>query len=325
MTGFRGYLVKRIFHSLLTVWAVATLVFLLFRLAPGDPTAYLVDSSFPPELADEILARYGLNLPLWQQYLHYMGSLLRGDLGVSFFSHKPVLQQIGEQFWNTIVLSGAAFLIAYTLAAIGGVYLAYWRGTSKESIGVAIALFFRSAPAYWTGMLAIGLLSYKFNLFPAGRIRSVGYEAVTVFEKFLSLDFLHHLALPAIISGLYFMALPLLLIRGAVIEVLNEDYIELVRAKGVSERRILIYHGLRNALLPLVTSAAIYVGLALGGLTVVEVVFSWPGLGREIVSSVQRRDYPMAQGAFLLLAVTVSLMNLVADILYAKLDPRITY
>src|SRR5690606_35220000 len=137
MTGFRGYLVKRIFHSLLTVWAVAILVFLLFRLAPGDPTAYLVVSSFAPELADEILARYVLNLTLWQQCWHYMGRLLRGDLAVSFISHKPVVRQITEQFWTTIVLSGAAFLTAYTPAAIGGVYLAYRRGTSTESIGVA--------------------------------------------------------------------------------------------------------------------------------------------------------------------------------------------
>jgi peptide/nickel transport system permease protein len=325
MTSFRRYLLRRIFHSLVTVWVIATLIFLLIRLAPGDATAYLVDPSFPPDIRADILRRYGLDKPIWQQYVAYMANLARGDLGLSFFSQKPVLTAIGEQFWNTIALSLAAFIIAYTLGTVGGAYLAYHRGTPKDTLGVTLALIFRSAPVYWTGMIALSFLAYQLNWFPSGRMRSVGYEAANAFEKYFSLDFLHHLALPAVIAGLYFAALPMLLVRNAVIEVLNEDFVELARAKGLSKRRVIIFHALRNALLPLVTSAAIYIGLALGGITVIEVVFSWPGLGREIISSVQRHDYPMAQGAFLLLAVMVSLMNLVADMLYARLDPRITY
>jgi peptide/nickel transport system permease protein len=325
MTGFQAFLVRRVFHSLITIWVIMTVVFVLFRAAPGDPSTRIADASFPREVREQILQRFGLDKPVWQQYLIYMGNVLRGDLGLSFFTRRPVIQELGERFWNTALLALASFLIAYPLGAIVGAYLASKRGTRLEVVATAFSLFFRSAPLYWTGMLALTFFSFTLGWFPSGRMRDVGYVANNVFEKYANLDFLHHLALPAIVAGLYFAALPLLLMRNTVLEVLNEDFIELARAKGLSENAVLFRHGVRNAVLPIVTAAAVYIGLALGGMAVIEVVFSWPGLGREIVEAVKGGDYPLAQGAFLMLAVMISLMNLIADVLYGYLDPRISY
>jgi peptide/nickel transport system permease protein len=325
MEGFRGFLFRRLIHSLITVWVIVTIVFVLVRAAPGDPTSYLIDVTFPPEVREEILRRFGLDKPVWQQYILYIGNVLRADLGLSFFSRRPVLEVLGERFWNTAILALSAFVIAYPLGTIVGAYLATKRGTKLEAGIVAATLFFRSAPLFWTGMMALTIFSFTLGWFPNARMRSVGYEAANVFEKYINLDFAHHLFLPALVAGLYFAALPLMLMRNTVLEVLNEDFIELARAKGLSERAVLFRHGVRNAILPIVTAAAVYIGLAFGGMVVVEVVFSWPGLGREIVNAVKTGDYPLAQGAFLLLAVMITLMNLIADVLYGYLDPRIVY
>jgi ABC-type dipeptide/oligopeptide/nickel transport system permease component len=325
MTGFRGFIIRRVFHSLITIWVILTVVFVLFRAAPGDPSLRIADATFPPAVRQQILERFGLDKPVWQQYLIYMRNVVQGDLGLSFFTRRPVSQELADRFWNTAILAMASFLIAYPLGAVMGAYLASKRGTKLESLAIAFSLFFRSAPLYWTGMLALTYFSFTLGWFPNGRIRDVGYVASNAFEKYVSLDFLHHLALPAIVAGLYFAALPLLLMRNTVLEVLNEDFIELARAKGLSENAVLFRHGVRNAVLPIVTAAAVYIGLALGGMAVIEVVFSWPGLGREIVAAVKGGDYPVAQGAFLMLAVMISLMNLIADVLYGYLDPRITY
>lgn len=325
MNGYRAYLIRRIIYSIITVLVIATLIFLLFRAIPGDPTSMIVDPTFPDDVREEMLKRFGLDKSVWQQYLFYMGNLFRGDLGVSFFSRRPVLTELGDHALNTLVLAFAAFLFAYPIGIAGGAFLATRRGKNIDSIGISISLFFRSAPIFWVGMIAITIFSYNLGWLPHSGMRSIGYEASNAFETFFNLDFLRHLLLPAVVAGLYFAALPLLLTRNTMLDVLDEDYIDLARAKGLSERRIVTHHALRNAILPVVTAAAVYIGLALGGIAVIEVVFSWPGLGREIVQAVSRRDFPVAQGAFLLLAIMVSVMNLVADITYAYLDPRITY
>jgi peptide/nickel transport system permease protein len=325
MGNIRGFIVRRLIHSVITIWVIATLVFVLFRATPGDPTALIIDPTFPPETRQQLLESYGLDRSDFEQYVFYLRNLARGDLGVSFFSRRPVVQEIGDRLLNTMILSLAAFLVAYPLGIFGGALLAARRGTWFETVGTVLALFFRSAPLFWTGMLALMIFSFQLGWFPHAGIRSIGYQAANDFEKYVSLDFLRHLFLPALVSGLYFTALPMLLLRNTVLEVLNEDFIELARAKGLSERAILYRHAVRNALLPVVTAAAVYIGLALGGMTVIEVVFSWPGLGRTIVQAVQRQDFPVAQAAFLLLAMMVLVMNFIADLVYAYLDPRITY
>jgi peptide/nickel transport system permease protein len=325
MKGFRGFLIQRLLFAIFTIWVITTIVFVLFRAVPGDPTTYIVDSTFPPEVRQEILHEFGLDKPLWQQYGIYIWNLLRGDLGVSFASHRPVIQELGEVLPNTLILAFTSFMIAYPLGALIGAFLASKRGKWADSLGISLALFFRSAPLFWTGMVALTIFSFKLGWVPIGRMREVGYVASSGLDKYLNLDFLHHLIMPSLVAGIYFAALPLMLTRNTVLEILGEDYIELVRAKGLSERTILLRHGVRNAMLPVVTAAAVYIGLAVAGMVELEVVFSWPGLGRAIVLAVQLHDYPVAQGAFLLLAIMVSVMSLLADLAYGYLDPRITY
>ena len=325
MKDLRGFLLRRILFNIFTIWVIITLVFVLFRVTPGDPTTYLVDSTFDPEVAEQILRKYGLDKPIWEQYLIYMAGLLRGDLGLSFQSHRPVAEELGEVLPNTLILAFTSFVFAYVLGSLIGTFLASKRGKWQDSFGISVALFFRSAPTFWIGMILLMILSFKLGWFPSGRMRDVGYATTGGLDKYLSLDFLHHLFLPTLVAGLYFGALPVLLTRNTLLEVLREDYIELARAKGLSERTIILKHGFRNAILPVVTAAAVYVGLAVAGMVEIEVVFSWPGIGRAIVLAVRSHDYPLAQGAFLLLAIMVSVMSFLADLTYAYLDPRIVY
>jgi ABC-type dipeptide/oligopeptide/nickel transport system permease component len=325
MENLRRFVIRRFFHSLITIWVIATLVFLLFRAMPGDPALRIVDPTFPAETRQQLLAKFGLDRPVTEQYVLYLRNLLVGDLGVSFFSRRPVAVELGDRVMNTVVLALGSFLFAYPLGIAGGAFLAARRGTWIESVGITIALFFRSAPLFWTAMIAVTIFSFYLGWLPHSGMRSIGYQAANDFEKFVNLDFARHMILPVVVSGLYFMALPMLLLRNTVLETLNEDYIELARAKGLPERVVMFRHAVRNAILPVVTAAAVYIGLALGGMTVIEVVFSWPGLGRTIVQAVQRLDFPVAQGAFLILALMVLLMNFIADLLYVYLDPRISY
>lgn len=325
MRGYRAFILRRVLFSLFTVWVIISIVFLLFRVAPGDPTIYLVDNTFDPEVREEILAKMGLDKPIWEQYVIYMTNLLRGDLGVSFSSHKPVIDELWEVLPNTIILAFTSFILAYTSGILIGALLASKRGKWQDTLGISLTLFFRSAPTFWLGMILLMLLSFKLGWFPGGRMRAVGYETTGGLDKYLNVDFLQHLFLPTLTAGLYLFALPVMLTRNTLLEVLNEDYIELARAKGLSERTILLRHGVRNAILPVVTAAAVYIGLAIAGMVEIEVVYSWPGVGRAIVLAVRSHDYPLAQGAFLILAIMVSLMSLIADLSYAYLDPRISY
>lgn len=319
------YFARRLLILLLNLWIVASLVFLMFRLIPGDPTAMFLDPLLSAETKARILHQFGLDLPLHQQYLLYMRNLLRGDFAYSFFYNRPVSEIVWTFLPNTLILAFAAFLIAYLFGVVGGVLLAWRRGSWLDTWGTMIPLMFRSAPIFWTGMVALMFFTFRLQWFPIGGLRDAGYEASGLFQKYFSLDFLHHLILPATVAALYYMGLPMLLTRTSMFEVYGEEFIELARARGFSEARVMFRHALRNALLPVVTAAAIAVGLAVGGQIVIEVVFSWPGIGREIVLATQNRDYPLAQALFLISAIAVMGANFLADLLYAQLDPRISF
>lgn len=320
-----GYVTKRVLIMVLMILLVATMIFFLFRVMPGDPTAFLIDPSIPPEARANLLARYGLDRDLGTQYRIFMGDLLRLDFGSSYFYNRPVLQLIGEKLPATLILMLSAMVLAYLIGILFGAFMAWKRGSAAETGGIIFVLFFRSAPTFWVGLMFILLFSARLGWFPAQGMRTVGTPSGNFAQMFLNLDFLRHLILPSIVAALYFMATPLLVMRNSMLEVLHEDYVEMARAKGISERRVLFHHAARNALLPVVTSGALFIGSAIGGQVLIEVVFSWPGLGREIVTAVTRRDYPLAQACFIIISATVMVMNLVADLLYAALDPRISY
>lgn len=304
---------------------VSTMIFFLFRAMPGDATAFIVDPSMPPEARELMAERYGLNDSKWVQYTIFMKDLVRLDFGNSFFYGRPVTDLIKERMPATLILMFSAMIIAYLIGVFGGAWMAWKRGSKLESAGVTFSLIFRSAPTFWVGLMMILVFSARLRWFPAQGMRTSGYSGDTFAEIFLTLDFLKHLILPSIVAGLYFIATPLLIMRNSMLEVLSEDYIEMANAKGLKEKTVLYKHAARNALLPVVTAGALFIGSAIGGQVLIEVVFSWPGLGREIVQAVTRHDYPLAQGAFIMISALMMFMNLVADILYAVLDPRISY
>jgi peptide/nickel transport system permease protein len=317
------YLLQRVVQNALTLLVVVTLIFVLFRTLPGDPSAVLIDPLAPAEVREEMTRRLGLDRPLWLQYLFYIRDLLSGDLGRSFLYQRPVTEVLGEKIVNTLALVLATFLIAYGLGAAGGVVLAWKRGHKAEIIGNALVLAFRSAPVFWSGILAIMLFSFVLDLLPLGGMRSVGEGGEGGLARFLAWDFFYHLILPVTVGALHFCGLPLLLVRNTVLELMGEDFIEMARAKGLSTPALIFRHALRNALLPAVTASALFIGWAMGGMVLIEYVFSWPGLGREIVTAVTNRDYPLAQASFIFISVLVMVLNFVADALYGYLDPRV--
>ncbi|MBI2371286.1 MAG: ABC transporter permease [Deltaproteobacteria bacterium] len=321
----RAFLIRRILQSLLTLWVIMSIGFVMFRMLPGDPSSVIADPYLGPEEVAHIKQRYGLDRSVPAQYLIYLQSLARLDLGNSFFYVRPVTRVMADAVPNTLVLVFASFLFAYGGAIPAGVLLSWKRGTKLELAGTFFSLVFRSAPRFWTGLMAVMIFSYFLDWLPHSGMRTPGYEADNLFEKYVSLDFLQHLILPTVVSGLYFLALPLFLIRNTMLEIMGEDYIEMARAKGLKEWVVMYRHTLRNALLPVVSAASVFIGVALGGQVLIEYIFSWPGLGRELVDSINRHDYPVAQGAFLLISTTVVAMNFLADLLYGWLDPRITY
>ncbi len=317
------FVLRRSRDMVISLLVVITLVFFVFRLMPGDPTSAYVDGGFSVEARQLVIERFGLDQPVHMQFMLYLRNLAQGDFGRSFFYRRPANEVIGERVVNTLVLMLPAVTLAYVLGVIGGTLLTWKRGTRLEAFGIIAALSFRSAPVFFSGLLLLMLFAYQLGWLPHSGMRSPGYPETGLLLKFLSLDFLRHLVLPLTVASLYLLAMPLLIMRNTLLETIGEDYIDYCRARGLSERRILFLHACRNALLPVVTSAALSVGTAIGGFVVLEYIFSWPGLGREIVLAAQRSDYPVAQFGLLLLAATVMVMNLLADLLYSYLDPRV--
>ncbi len=316
------YLGRRLFEILITTWIVVTVLFVVFRLMPGDPAAFLVDPELPEQARQMMRDSLGLDRPVLIQYVDYVGDIVRGNLGRSFWYRTPVITIIGEKITATLILAMASFIISYGIGILGGMAWAATRQSRFEAITNAIVLFVRSVPTFWFGILALTFFSVQLGWFPASGFRTPGHASGNFFELYFSWDALRHLVLPATVLGISHMVVPMLMVRDSIVELEGEPFMELIRAKGVSRWREL-RHATRNALIPVATTAAVFLGTAIGGQVLVETVFSFPGLGREIVSSVARQDYAMAQSSFLLLSLTVIIFNMLADLLYGILDPRI--
>ncbi len=315
----------RLLQLVFVLWAVATILFLIFRLMPGNPLAAYIDPTFTAEQQQALMERFGLDRPLWQQYFIYLGNLLQGDLGESFFYREPVGERVLALLPNTLVLTFTSLIIAYGFGILAGAWLAWSRGSTAERAAIPLVLTTRAMPEFWLGMVLLAIFSFWLGWLPAGGTRSPGATFGGYLDLYTSRDFLAHLILPAATLAIYSQGLPLLLMRSNMLEVMNEDFVTMARIKGLSKWTVVVRHAARNALLPVMTSFAIAVGYQIQGNVVVETVFSWPGLGRELVNAVSASDYPLAQGAFLMIAVVVVLMNLLADLLYGLLDPRISH
>jgi peptide/nickel transport system permease protein len=319
----RRYLLKRLGLMVFSIFLIATILFFLFRQIPGGPTAVMAPGSLPAEVRQQIIEQYGLDEPMWKQYLSFMANFVQGDLGYSFYYGTSVTSKVLGRVVNTLALMLTAILISYTVGIYLGAHLGWIRGTKLERVEMFFVLVARSLPVFWTGLILLYMFSFRLSIFPIGGMRSVSASSTGVVNTFLSVDFLYHLVLPTVALSLYYTGLPLLLMRNNMLEVITEDYIDTARAKGLPRRRIVFVHAARNAILPVVTAFAIAIGFSIGGQVLIETVFSWPGLGREMVNSALRSDYPMAQGAFLILAVVIIVMNFVADVAYTYLDPRV--
>ena len=323
--GKASFIVRRSLQLVVTFWAVGTVLFFLFRLMPGNPTSFVISPQMTPEARQKIIASYGLNEPLHVQYIKFLQNALTLDFGQSFHSNAPVQDVIWTYLPNTLVLMLTAFIIAYAMGITLGVLSGWYRGSRFERSAVITALLARSVPSFWVGLLVLWIFGAGLDLIPMSGMTSAGEGHSSFWAMVFSVDFLKHLAAPALVLAYYFMGYPLLIMRSSMLEVLSEDFIDVCRAKGLKERTIMFKHAARNALLPIVTAAAIALGYAVGGSVLIETVFAWPGIGREMVRAVLRRDFPVAQGTFMVLAATIIILNFVADLAYGYLDPRVTY
>jgi len=291
---------------------------------PGNPMAAYISINFTVEQQQALMEQFGLDKPLWQQYFIYIGNLFRGNFGNSFFFREPVIKIISKVLPNTLYLMFGSFIFAYIIGIFGGILLAWRRDSLTETIGTVITLFTRSAPQFWVGMIFLAIFSFKLEFFPSAGASPAGFVYTSELSKLISVTFLRHMFLPMLTMTIYLMGLPLLLMRTNMLDIMGEAYVDMARMRGLSEKRIMFKYVARNASLPVVTAMALGVGYAMGGNVVIETVFSWPGLGRVLVQSVSTCDYPLAQGAFILIATIIIVMNFIADILYSFLDPRVT-
>lgn len=324
--NLRKFLLVRSWQILVTFFIVLTLLFILFRMAPGDPLSTIADPLMTQEEVEILKAQFGLDQPLHRQYLFYLWNFIRGEFGTSFHYRQPVVQILADRLPKTALLF-TTVTVLYALAGISlGKILAWKRGslldTGMSFLGLLTHTFFLP----WLALLLIWVFGYQLGWFPLNGIVSPEIWLDPESGFFLKvLDVLHHMALPMAVLFLTHFGGYTLVMRSTMLETLREDYILTARAKGLPERVIRNRHAAPNASLPVVTSLGLSLAFSINGGALTETIFSWPGLGRELVSSVAHGDYPLAQAAFLLIAAFVLVSNLLVDIIYAYLDPRIRY
>ncbi len=332
------FLLKRLALTLPTFLALMFITFVMIRMVPGDPIeARRGERGISPERHAELLKDMGLDQPIWKQFVDYAGGILQGDFGTSIVSKTPILNEFLTLFPATLELTFFAMLFATLVGVPAGVFAAANRGGIYDQTLMGVALAGYSMPIFWWGLILILLMSNTLGLTPvSGRVDLIKYyyPAVTGFalidsilsgEKGALKDAVHHLILPSIVLGTVPLAVIARMTRSAMLEVLEEDYVRTARAKGLSARRIIGVHALRNALIPVVTSIGLQVGTLLAGAVLTETIFSWPGVGKWLIDSIGRRDYPALQGGILLIATCVIVVNLFVDLLYGLINPRIRH
>lgn len=300
------YLVRLAGSIAVVTWLVSSLVFLLIHLVPGDPVAVMLGDWASPADEAVLRAQLGLDLPLWQQYLHYMTGLLRADFGQSLFYQQPVADLLADRFPYTLQLALMALLIATLMAFPLGILAALRAGKWPDHLSMTVSLLGVSIPNFWLGPMLIMVFSLALAWLP-----------VSGAEQPFSW------VLPALTLGTALAAILARMLRASLLEILHEDYIRTAQAKGLPGRLVYGRHALRNALLPVVTILGLQLGTLLGGAVITEVVFDWPGLGQLLVDSIQRRDYPVVQACILIISVAYITVNGLTEVLYAWLDPRI--
>ena len=332
------FLFRRILLTIPTFLALIFLVFVAIRMVPGDPVEVRTgEHGMSPERLAMFRHDLGLDQPVWQQFLTYVWHLLHGDFGTSLVTSGHVLTEFATLFPATLELSFAAMLLAIIFGIPMGVLAAVKRGSVFDQLLMGLSVTGYSMPIFWWGLLRIMLVGERWHLAPvAGRLDLIryDYDPVTGFmliDSLLSdesgafLDALHHLMLPAIVLGTIPLAVIARMTRSSMLEVLSEDYVRTARAKGLSPFRVIGLHALRNALIPVVTVIGLMTGTLLAGAVLTETIFSWPGVGKWLIDAISRRDYPALQGGIILISAIVILVNLVVDLVYGIINPRIRH
>ena len=311
------YLIKRTLSALVVVWIVATLVFFMLRAVPGDPIAAMLFDVGDPAAAEELRQKYGLDKPVHIQYLKWLGHILRGDFGSSIYGSRiPVSQIILEALPRTISIASLSFLIAIVIAVPAGIISATRKNSGLDHSMTLLAFLGLSMPDFWLAILLIIVFAANLHWLPA-----IGYVPISQGVW----PWLKHLILPSIAAGTAFSAIIARMIRSSMLEVIKTDYIQVARSKGLRKKTVTLVHALPNALIPVVTVMGIAFALLMSTTVVIENVFSIKGIGRVLIQGILNRDYPVVQGAIMVVAVIFIATNLLVDLLYTVIDPRIRY
>ena len=314
--GMRRYLAKRLVHSLFVVFFVATVVFAAVRSIPGDPARLMLGGDADPEALAALQAELGLNEPVYVQYFRWLGRILSGDLGDSIRTGQSVLELLLDVAEPTLSIAGLGMAIALVIAIPTGIISAVKRYEIEDYLSTLVAFFGISMPSFWIGIVLILVIGVNVEFLP-----TFGYTSI---EEGV-VPWLQSIILPSIAVGVPFGGILMRMMRSSMLEVLNQDYMRTARAKGLNSNLVLIKHGLQNALIPVVTLAGIFLAVVLGGVVAVEIVFGIRGLGRLLIGSINRRDFPVIQGTVIVISFAFVFMNLIVDVLYTMINPRITY
>lgn len=322
-----SYLLRRVIGAIPLLLGILTLIFFIINLAPGDPTARYFNPNVAPEVIEQMRRNLGLDQPLHIQYFKWLSSFLQGNFGYSFGQMRPISDILPETLWNTVQLMLASLVIIFVVGMLVGIVQAVRQYSAADNVLTFLALFFYSMPSFWFALMLVLLFSWKANQWgwplqlPATGMTSVGYEFLSTGGKIW--DRITHLILPVTALGIGNAAGVARYMRGSMLEVIHQDYIRTARAKGLSERSVIFKHALRNAMIPIITLLGLYLPVLLSGSVLVETIFAWPGMGRLIVDAIFQRDYPLVMATSFVAAAMVVAGNLLADILYAVVDPRI--
>ena len=318
----RRYFLRKVANALLTVIVVASFNFVLFRILPGDPARLLLPKGkFQASAIEKQRKTFHLDQPLWKQFGLYWYDTFRLELGQSFAEKRPVSQVVGERIWPTVLLVGTGTIIATLIGYITGVFAAWRRNSGYDVFSTNLGMFFYSMPTFWFALLCIMIFSVKLGWFPVGRMSEPGAAYANWWGHVQAV--LYHMILPVLTFAIAYVGEYHLIMRSSLTGVMKEDYVLTARAKGLSDNRVLWRHVVPNAMLPTVTLVMMNLGFVMSGTILTESVFNWPGLGLLSYDSMMKRDYPVMQAVFLLASVAVILANLIADIMYYYLDPRV--
>lgn len=313
--GFRRYVLKRALQAVPTVIAVVTIAFFMIRFIPGDPVEIMMGYTSDQQVIESLQRRYGLDQPLWRQYLEFLFGYLTLDFGTSIRTGRAVESMIMARLPHTILLATGGMVVALLIGIPAGIVAAVNRDELTDDGVMVGALLGVSTPDFWIGLILILVFAAQLGVFPATGAGSLDNPV----------ELLHHLVLPAITLGTFTASLVARLTRSSMIEVLEQDYIQAARARGIGERTVIYKHGFRNASIPVITVVGLFFGNAIAGTIVIEEVFARPGVGRLLLDSIFGRDYPVVQGTVVVIAVMYIIVNLITDLVYTGVDPKITY